>query len=141
MKLKKLIWIIVIVAILTAIFTYFLYSKFLILEVKDLPTDVNVTSINKVGFNLDKDRIHFGTISNGGNSKRQIDLHNTKLVRVEVRLIGIGDIKEFLYFEPQKIVLSPGETVNVSITAIVPPNTPYGGYEGYIRVQTRLKII
>lgn len=95
--MKKIIWVGIFSLILVlGIFVCELYSA---LSVEVYPMDVYITE-NEMGFNLDKDKLHFGNVpiySHG--SYRELTIENVYDESVKVFLSDSGNIDENVYFE------------------------------------------
>jgi hypothetical protein len=96
-----------------------------------MPFDFQIKA-KMVGFNLDKDKLHFGEFSPGyASATRLINISNNFdfPVNVKGRVYGLnaGDIN----FE-RDFLLSPKEHKELTLVAVVPEGTPEGNYSGTI---------
>lgn len=131
MKRNKLITVILILVLLSFTFTYVYYNQRNLVEVKKVDFDFEIST--NVGFNLDRDKLHFGVFRPGSaSSTRLIELTNQHDFSVEVipvvKGLKVGEIE----FTAEKIPLGPGEDKEITATARAPLDAPYGNYSGSI---------
>ncbi|HLD15285.1 MAG TPA: hypothetical protein VJB94_01770 [Candidatus Nanoarchaeia archaeon] len=86
-----------------------------------------------VGFNLDADKIHFGTIPAGNSADRDIFVTSDKDARIE---IFVDDV-DFVHPSINNFLISPGEKKKVTMTASVPSDAKQGLYEGQIKIYSK----
>jgi len=137
MRLINFIFILIGVAILSAFITFFVYNDISVIEIKEISVDANFTNFNKVGFNLDKDMMHFGKIPVGGSGERSFELSNTKKFPVSAKIYAVGDIKDYIIVKENDIRLLPGETKNAKVGVYAPINAEKKGYTGKIIIEIR----
>ena len=124
---------------------------YLITEVVIFEMDVNVSLPNQVGFNLDKDKMHFGEVPISGSSGfRTITLENEYDDTMKVIMNAEGEIEDWLVYEADnqtyngKLItfLEPGEKKDVKITLDVPWDATVGKlYEGELMILWKKEII
>ena len=131
----------VMVALTAAAITYAVHSLFIRIEVQKIPTDALFSYDYGVGFNLNKDRLHFGRMPIGGSGTRYITLENTENFRIEIRISSEGEIREFFIAEPNPVVLEPGEIANVNLTVNAPSSASPGNYTGNVLIDVRRKLL
>lgn len=132
MKRKNLIFLLVLVVIATAAAVAIFYSFFVIKEIKTIEMHVKVDDY--VGFNLDTDKLYFGTVMPGGSAKRSIKISNHYGYEIKVKIYTGGIISNWVYLNNTKFILQPNETIDVPFTVNVPKDTPYGNYTGKIKI-------
>lgn len=126
---KRLNIILVLLTLLFIIFTlllvyvYFSYGDD-ILSVTKLNATIGIDDY--IGFNLDKDMLHFGTVFPGGKSTRDLSLSSEKKGYV---YITVDDFfKEWVRVSVQNEYIGAGETIPVQISVFVPENASLGNY-------------
>ncbi len=137
MKISSLVVLLVAVAVASAALTYLVYSDFSVIEVKQIAVDANFTSANNVGFNLDKDMMHFGKIPLGGSGERSFEISNTKNFPISAKIYATGSISRYIDIKDNNIRLRPGETRQITAIAYAPLGAEKTGYTGTIRIEIR----
>src|SRR3989344_258342 len=69
---------------------------------------------NHIGFNLDNDMLHFGTVPKGENSKRSVVIRNTG-EKSKVRIKAFGEISDFIYASDNNFILLPEESKEITL--------------------------
>jgi len=81
------------------------------------------------GFDANGTALTFGTIMPGGSSTRKITFANSHSFPVIVEFSVVGDIADFMYFEPA-IYLEPGEEKEIEVGAFASEDDSFGNYSG-----------
>ncbi|MBI5797763.1 hypothetical protein HZA98_02570 [Candidatus Woesearchaeota archaeon] len=105
---------------LLLVIAFFFYSFFLIQHAEYYDTDVNITFSNMSGFNLDKDKLHFGDVGMGSSAFRNMDFSNPYSYPLKVSISSTGNISPFLHY-PSVFYLDAGE--NKTIRYLFAPNS------------------
>lgn len=135
MKIRKkhailsIIFILIIAIIIT--FSYIKYEtnqKYT--QIQKIPMDIKVA--NYIGFNLDKDAMHFGATFPGGGSKRNLSLINNDVYNKKVLVEYEGRLKDFVNVSENNFILKPNENKTLEFTVMIPQNTELGNYTGTI---------
>ncbi|MFH1506101.1 MAG: hypothetical protein ABIE94_03905 [archaeon] len=141
MKRTHAILLIILVVVVTAILTFMFYPRQAagsdIIDTKEVAMDLTVGS--DVGFNADRDAVHFGTLDNGGLGQRSINLTNNMNIPLVIELYISGNISDFISFSKNNIEVNPGEFKTVKVFASIPKNGIYGNYAGILRAVYRKK--
>lgn len=90
--------------------------------------DLNVADY--AGFNVDTDKLFFGSTTPGSTSRREIVVENIWEDELFVTLIATGELRGWSSFSDNKFVIKPGETKGVNITVSVPKNAEVRKYTG-----------
>ncbi len=112
-------------------------------EVRVIEYDINITAPGKGGFNLDKDKLHFGKVCEGCASHRKITLENDRKYTVNIIFLvtsfdSLG--AKFIYINPSSnVTLIPLEKEEFTIDAIVPENATLENHAGTIGISTYKK--
>jgi len=116
------------------------YSLYIVKDVIVYPADVSITA-GKVGFNLDKDKIHFGLVKKKSvTSKRSISVSNSDQDTVEVTIKGEGQIKKWLMSEVDNRTISSfylksNESKNVNLFLVPDSQAEVGKtYTGNVKI-------
>lgn len=112
--------------------TLFAFNMLATIEVKDIEMDLKVG--DRMGFNVDTDKLWFGMTNPGGSAIREIVVSNSNEFPVTVSFFPLGDIKDIVSVSENNAVLMPAEEKTISVTASVPSGMPYGNYTGIMRV-------
>ena len=92
---------------------------------------INFTaSVYDVGFNLNTDKLYFGTVMPGGSGKRAINIFHNYTYPIKVKIFITGYISNWVKADKTEFTVQPNETINVPFTVNVPKGTPYGNYTG-----------
>ena len=130
MNKKKAITILAIIALLSITVTSLSYSFFVVREVKVLPYDFTIKDY--IGFNVDKDALHFGTILKNGQSSRNLIITNNYQTRILVYFNIEGRGSEFFIVEENGFILMPSEEKKLSLTVKIPENAVFDTYTGKV---------
>ena len=141
MKLTNLILVLFGVAVLSGIVTFFVYNNLSVIELKEINVDANFTNSNNVGFNLDKDMMHFGKVPLGGSGERTFQISNTKNFPVSAKIYATGSIRDYMFITEDNIRLFPGESEEVKVIVYAPLDAEKKGYSGKIVIEIRWSLI
>jgi len=89
---------------------------------------------DKVGFDLNKNELTFGSIQPGGTASRALTIQNNFNRDIMITLNSEGNIKDYLTVSENDFVLRPSEQKNVTFTAFSYKNQSYGNYTGKINI-------
>lgn len=126
---KRLNIILIILTLLFFIFALFMAYVYLsygddVLSVTKLNATIGVDDY--IGFNLDKDMLHFGTAFPGGKSMRELSLGSQREGYV---YITVDDFfKDWVRVSVQNERIDSGGTIPVQISVFVPENASLGNY-------------
>jgi len=128
---KKVFFVLAI--ILVAISILFINFYFKPVSAQEKEIYVEVVAEKKVGFNLETDKLYFGSLPAGGSATRNITISNSGskkrfIVSVE------GPIKDWISADKSAFVLRDGENASIQITLTVPERTTPGNYTSKIKV-------
>jgi hypothetical protein len=126
-KIYILVFIFLLFSILLLVFSLIFRSS-VILSKKEIP--MSLTIGNKTGFNVSKEAISFGTLSNGTSATRDdISIINNYNFEISLEISVEGDIKNFVIYDPI-VYLNPKESKNLTFSTITITNESYGFYNG-----------
>lgn len=101
----------------------------------ELSADVIVIADSKLmGFNADNDALHFGAIPAGNSGTRDIVLKNENSFAEKVKLVSAGEVRGWLAFSENNIVLAPKENKTVEVSLSVPADAELKQYSGRVRI-------
>ena len=83
-----------------------------------------------LGFNTDRDSLHFGTVSAGATVKKTIFINYT--IPAEVLVTAKGQLSPWLLIEPQQFKIIPLKTEEVTVQAVIPEAATAGNYTGTV---------
>ena len=129
MKKIYLFFILILVAVCSSALTYYFYWHAGIEKVQEFKMDVTVTTDGSVGFNLDRDAIHFGSFGPGASSTRKINLtssNHTTYVHVRTK----GEIADWIGLSQNPVVIPENSYKELVITAKAPRGTDPATYNG-----------
>lgn len=143
MKKTSLIVSVVILALFFLTVTTLFYSFYIIKDVQIFPADVHISE-DLIGFNLDKDKIHFGVVpKNKASSNRFVTINNTWDHGIGVIIKGQGDLKGMIYSEIEEnnetvvtnyIYLKPYESKEITLFIMPSKDEEVGFYQGTIKI-------
>ena len=131
-NIKLWIGVAICIGILVGVFTFYTNN---VLFVQDHSVDINIVDHkDQIGFNLDKDAIHFGSVQRTGKGKRDFNLTHgfDEEARVKIRIKG--NISELLKISETDFYLNKGEMKQINLTIDELTNTDSGYYSGIMRV-------
>jgi len=127
MKLKYLIILIVLIILVIP-----LLSVIFLEEVKTI--EATVTIGDYLGFNIDTDKLYFGTFFAGGSGKRDFQIENYKCDECLVVIKAYGPLAKYLKISDNKFVMKYGENRTVTALVNTPQDIPNGAYNATIKV-------
>jgi len=120
------------VVIITIAGTLLFYNFFIVLDVEEIGIDLTIG--DHIGFNIDTDAIHFGTLPKGAEGKRKITIEN-KFDRTVRTNIKIGkDISKFISVSENNFKLKANEEKNVTFIAKAPLDEEFRMYNSTVRI-------
>jgi len=133
MEKKKVIFFMVVFAIVLIGSITLTYSKLFILGMKEVDFSVKVG--DNVGLNVDTDQLYFGIVPKvGGVSSRSIFIQNEAHSIAKVHIKSYGEKKEWLYASKNNFFLKKEEGENIEFRMKVPKDAEPGTYEGRILI-------
>lgn len=132
MRLYKGIIIIFCVILMTISIGVLIYNYFIIVQTQEYDIDLIVG--NMAGFNLDKDKVHFGTLPPGNNAERKFDVQNLEYNLIKVNVKTSGEFGKWIYVDKNNFYLSKGESEEIKVIAYVPENAEINTYEGKLKI-------
>jgi hypothetical protein len=137
MKVQNLLFIIIVIIALSGVATYIITDHLVSREVNYIPFDFGVVQ-KGAGFNLDKDKFHFGDIPLKGYAHRNINVNNSNPFR-EKAVFFIGSnvsIGKWFKFTPNSgYIIEPGTVHTFKVSIFPPENASLQMYEGAIIVK------
>ncbi len=132
MKKKKIIFLLIIVAVLSITATILFFSFYKVDYVQEFKMGIIVG--DHVGIDTSPDELRFGMVPPGSTSTtRQINLINNKNYPLKVNVKKYGTLKSWVTTSPSSFVINPNENKQVNFKATPPPKTDYGNYTGKVR--------
>ncbi len=126
--------VIILCAVLGALFSAHAYASYAIAEIRDVPMDVAIQSIP--GFNTDTDALHFGAINGGSYSHRNLKVESKETMSVTA--LAIGNISSLVTVSENNFVVGPDNPKILEITVNAPEDVEYPSfYSGYMRLVFR----
>ena len=120
-------------ALLIGTASLFMISSHKIFFVEEILFDINVSN-NITGFNLDKDKMHFGTLPSGLSSERSIDVVHNFSKTLQVHIVILGNMSSWIMISSSAFLLQPNEIKPILLSLTVPNQTDLGVHEGKIVV-------
>ena len=128
MKRKNLFLFLFLVILAVAAVVAIFYSFFVIKDIKTI--DMHVKVDDYVGFNLNTEKLYFGTVMPGAAGLRGVNIFSNYTYPVKVKIFVQGYISNWVKPDKTEFTVQPNETVNVQFTVYVPKGTHYGNYTG-----------
>ncbi len=138
MKRTTLIIITIILILVTASIVLQVLHHILPQETFALEFDLVVVE-KGVGFNLDEDKLHFGSITSGGGGYRHFRINNTNFYtqRINLKIVSMQNITPWFTVEPSaQYYLASGSSKQFTTWLSIPKTAPLGNYSGFILVKT-----
>lgn len=119
---------------MTSAATTLFYNIYIIDEVILVPNQVKID--DKMGLNVDTDKLYFGKLIPGNTGQRDIFLNNTKEYSLQVSVLKEGETAEWISLSKNNFIVLPGARTNVTVYASPPKNPPPAkrAYEGHLKV-------
>ena len=130
MKKINFFLLIIIVVLISTFMTLFLIERGRIVQVNRWDMDVTVRADAVMGFNIDNDALHFGSIGRGSGSRREITINDIKQ-DVIITTIKKGEIATWVN-APNGFIMRKGEERNIFVSLGVPLYAKPGNYTGEI---------
>lgn len=114
---KRLAGIILFCSCFLLVFGVSLWYWLSIVNVYEIPADVRITGGAVIGINLDKDKLHFGSVDKESDVvMRTLYLTNNRTIPVKVVITSKGTLRDILYFliENQSSFFESGTSFAVS---------------------------
>ncbi|MBD3163715.1 hypothetical protein GF323_00780 [Candidatus Woesearchaeota archaeon] len=128
MRKITVFFLIIFTALLSTAATVLVIERSRIVEKKEFAMDVQVTGeSSSMGFNVDPDGFHYGTMPKGSSGKREITIEAEE--DVVVSIIKKGEIGKWVE-NPNNFLIKEGEKMKVGLILNVPENAAAGNYSG-----------
>jgi len=114
------------------IFGYLLFNYISIFKTVELEMHLQVN--NYTGFNIDTDKIYFGTIPPNGSGKRNISIENSENFPLKALILTGGELAHWVSTTENNFIVKPGQTKEITLVVKVPENAKYGNYTGIVKV-------
>lgn len=106
-------------------------------EVKTLSIQLEVA--NRLGFNVDTDKIYLGAIPPGNSGERSVIIENKEYEKSIVRIKVYGELKKWVTVSENSFTLKKGESKTVKVKVMIPENAGLKDYESELIIMfTRL---
>ncbi|MBI2671239.1 hypothetical protein HYX18_04665 [Candidatus Woesearchaeota archaeon] len=129
MKFKKFLVLIAILAIFLFLSILFFVNSFLLHSYKRIYFDFIVG--NHLGFNPDKDFLHFGTLPRGAVGFRDFEVHNVDCTKC---LVSIKSKLKWFRLDNNNFILKKNEKKTIVVFLNIPKDASLGDYSGFIEV-------
>ena len=135
MKIKTFILLIAFAAILTSIFTIFLYNAFIVEKIVSYNMTVRVD--DHFGLAIDNESLNFGRIIPGQSVDKGVTFANPSNHNVKISIHLKGNISDWVTVSNYIFNLPPNENKNVTFNVLVPDNAYFGKYTGEAEILFR----
>ena len=132
MKSANLILVIIIISIVVVSLTIIYLQSPKVLQKNTYVMDVKVTDDGIMGFNIDPDGLHFGSMSAGSGGARKLTINHVE-EEVIVRVIKKGKISKWVS-NTDNFIMKKGEEQTLTFSVSIPKNTPVGFYTGEVTI-------
>ena len=132
MKVKNLILLLILVAVLTALSTAIFYNAFVIEKIVSYNMTVKVD--DHFGLAVDNESLNFGRITPGNSADKSISIGNPTDHKVKILILPKGLISDWVSISENNFILVPGEKKNVNFEVVAPQNAAFGRYNGTAEV-------
>ncbi|MDD5177717.1 MAG: hypothetical protein PHT54_00315 [Candidatus Nanoarchaeia archaeon] len=134
MKRSNLIPLIIAVVPTTILFMVVLYNYYIVLDVEEIPIEVNVNE--NLGFDLNTTYLTFGTIPPGNSGSRSIRITNQEYNKAYVNIKIKGTLKNWIYVNENNFKMEKDELKELEFKILVPENAEKGTYQSKLRIIT-----
>ena len=105
---------------------------FMIVGVREIDTTVAVGG--ELGFNVDTDKLYFGTLLPGGHAERSLDIDSLACKKCLVVINKNGELADWLDLSADKFVIKQWERKSVNVVLSVPEDASEGTYNGTLKI-------
>ena len=126
-KIKKYI---LITVALSVIITTFMYNILYREGIQFIGIDYDISDSDKIGFNVDTDALHFGTLLPGTSSERILELKSDYDAILKFEVMDI----EHVFTDTDYLLLNKSQTNRLRVFAIIQKNTTPGHHEGKLKI-------
>ena len=138
MKKNYLIPLLCFVAMIVIFSVILFYNYYIYVNTQEVGMDVTIG--DKIGFNADKDALHFATLMPGQTGKKGINITNNFDTSIKVQIYVFGNISSLASISENNFLLGPNETKIIDISLRIPSNTKKGDYEGTLKATYTQKL-
>ncbi|MFC1705086.1 hypothetical protein ACFLZ6_02030 [Nanoarchaeota archaeon] len=136
MKKQQLMITAICIALLSISATVVGYSFYEVKHVRDIPMDIKVGGV--MGFTIEADALHFGTVMKAGCSKRTLTLKHEYDYPLKAMISISGDLETWTSVEGNDVVVEPGAEEEVLFKVCSPRDSIMNEvYTGTARVALR----
>ena len=132
MSIKKLLFLIIIILIITSGLTAIFYSFYIIRDVRRITMDLKVEDSSVIGMNVDNDGLHFGTVPRGGSSTRRMIINHKEHYPLFVSIHTYGNFLDWLAISDNNFIVEPNTDKEIKFTVSVPGNALSQVYNGTV---------
>jgi len=123
-----LLSLIVVLVSLTVVVGYVGYNRYYMVDT--LSKDLHLEVGDKIGVNLDTDKIYFGKTHPGGMAKRHLNISNNYGFSVRTNINVEGEITDFISVSENNFIIEPHSSKEITYYAETTEDTEKGTYEG-----------
>ncbi len=127
--IKENIKLILLIFIISVPATFIVYKILYKERVQYITVDYNI-SLHKIGFNLDSNMIHFGTLMPSTTGERTLEVSSDYNALVMFEVVNIS----YIVLDYNKVTIPKDEKFRMRISAIIPQNASLGYYKGAIKI-------
>jgi hypothetical protein len=129
MNLTRLIVILLITVFVSICLSFYLVNKTLLFSYKEVAIDFKVEE--HLGFNSDKDALHFGTLIPGYTGFRNLDIQNIDCKKCRVVL---KTDSKWINIDKNNFILNQNEKETVYVYLNVPTDAKIGQYNNTLKI-------
>lgn len=136
---KHTITILAIALIIISVILMVVSLTFLVVIQEVRTLDMRLTVANRLGFNVDTDKVYFGAIPPGNNGLRRVVIENKEYKRSVVRLKIYGEFKKWVTVSENNFALKKGESKIIELKVTTPKDAELKDYKNKLIITfTRL---
>ncbi len=134
MNRTNLILLLVAIALVCVFVTTFYFTHVALLEVREVPVDVEIVDYNVHGINAEPTALNFSTVPRNAISYRWITLDNNHPFPISVLVDIPEDLEGIIFVDIDKFRLAPNQTVKLTFSAYGNPEKTAQHYVGYVKI-------
>ena len=134
MNTRSIMLAILFVGIASSVLTYVVYFNYIIYDVAEFRMDATVVEKNRMGFNVENDSVHFGSVPLGATGKRTLMVDNPAGEPLTMDIKTYGNISGWVSVSANGFLLEPGEVREIQIICDVPDGAEKGYYSGSLQI-------
>ncbi|MBU2589537.1 MAG: hypothetical protein KKA65_01105 [Nanoarchaeota archaeon] len=135
MKKTNLIILLITLGFLTLGMVSLINFYYYTLEIRTIDIDFKVG--DRIGINLDTDKLWFGTVKPGASATRSIIISNDFDFPISIKFLVKGELEDNIAFSENNVIINSKKNKEIRVTANAPRGMSFGNYSSTMKVVLR----